>query len=125
MPDEDVSTIVDHERRISVIEASMGDIRVEVATLGVKLDGVTSGQTEMKHLLQARLERDEERHATLEQQRTEVEGRVAMIRALFDPRTLIILSTVLASNCGSDAIVAVADIASPISEMAPALTDDQ
>lgn len=109
----------DHERRISAIEASTGELRVQVAKLDVKLDSVTAGQQELKTMLAGRIERDELRHTTLEAHRVEAEGRIAMIRAMLDPRTLLIVSTIVASNCGSDAMLAMADY----TEEAPDATD--
>jgi len=107
----------DHERRITAIEASTGDLRVEVGKLGVQLDNVCAGQAELKSMLSGRIERDEHRQTALEQQRVENEGRLAIAKAFVDPRTLLIVSTVVASNCGGDAMQAIAAFEQTIPEL--------
>lgn len=117
----------DHERRITAIEASTGDLRVEVGKLGVQLDNVCEGQAELKLMLSGRIERDDHRQTALEQQRVENEGRVAIAKAFVDPRTLLIVSTIVASNCGGDAMQALTDyeaVLPPVAEVSAEVVNE-
>jgi len=104
--------LTNHEQRISSLEADIGDFKIELAQITVKLDAsearafdrfnvLSTAQVEVKDILKAR--DDEAREYRRQRERQEYEAnkdRQKWVRSLISPQTIMILFAVLLSMLG-------------------------